>query len=68
MMKFQLPNINEMTTVEAIHWYTQEIAEVFSVRNRINGTYSDAYKDALLAFKQELNRKSLADKNLLIQK
>jgi len=51
-----------MTTVEAIHWYTKEVAEVFSAKNRIAGTYSDSYRDALLGWKQELNRKALKEK------
>ncbi len=66
-MNYELPNINKMTTIQAIHWYTKEVAEVFSAKNRINGIYSDAYKDALLAFKQMLNRKALADSNLMTQ-
>jgi hypothetical protein len=61
-MNFQLPKINEMTTVEAIHWYTKQIAEVTSVKSRVAGTYSEAYKQSLLSWKQELNRRVLAER------
>jgi hypothetical protein len=61
-MNFQLPKINEMTTVEAIRWYTKQIAEVTSVKSRVAGTYSEAYKQALLSWKQELNRRVLAER------
>jgi hypothetical protein len=59
---FQLPNIQEMTTVEAIHWYTKQIVEVTNVKHRVAGTYSEAYKQALLSWKKELNRKVLAER------
>ena len=59
----QLPNLNEMTTTQAIHWYTKEVSEVFSTKNRIAGTYTNEYKDALLGFKQEMNIKAINDRN-----
>lgn len=51
-----------MTTVEAIHWYTKQVAEITSVKNRVACTYSEAYKQALLRWKSELNRKVLAER------
>lgn len=57
-MTFHLPNINEMTIIEAINWYTKELTKVFEVKNRVAGTYSEEYKEALLCWKQELNRKA----------
>lgn len=47
-MEHQFPNINEMTTIEAISWYTKQVVEVTSVKNRVAGTYLDEYKQALL--------------------
>ena len=61
-MEHQLPNINEMTTVEAIQWYTKQVVEVTSVKNRVAGTYSEEYKQALLQWKKELNRRALAER------
>jgi hypothetical protein len=60
-MNFQLPKINEVMTVEAIHWYTKQIVEVTNVKHRVAGTYSEAYKQALLSWKKELNRRVLAE-------
>jgi hypothetical protein len=42
-MGVKLPSLAEMTTVEAIHWYTGEIAKVTNRQARINGTYSEEY-------------------------
>lgn len=61
-MEFQLPNINEMTTIQAIQRYTKTVAEVFSAKNRIAGTYSDEYKKTLLHWKQVLNSKALEER------
>lgn len=52
-----LPNIDNMSIVEAIHWYTGEVAKVTSREARINGTYSEDYKKALFDWKQRLNRR-----------
>ncbi|MYL44409.1 hypothetical protein GLV94_02010 [Virgibacillus halodenitrificans] len=52
-----LPDLDKMTIVEAIHWYTGEVAKVFTPKARINGTYSDDYKNALFFWKQCLNEK-----------
>lgn len=56
------PNYKEMTTAEAINWYTKQVAEVTSAKNRIAGMYSDEYKHALLQCKKELNRKVLEER------
>jgi Mg2+/Co2+ transporter CorC len=58
----QLPNIDEMTTIEAIYWYTKQITEVTSVKNRVARTYSDEYQQALMQWKKELNRKALTER------
>ncbi|WP_430789484.1 hypothetical protein VBD025_03965 [Virgibacillus flavescens] len=66
-MDYKFPQINELTTIEAINWDTQEVAEVFSTKSRIAGTYSEAYKDALLSYKQELNTKALTERKRLMK-
>jgi hypothetical protein len=66
-MENQLPNINEMNTIEAINWYTSKVAEVFNINNRVAGTYSDEYKDALLSWKQELNKKALEERKYILR-
>ncbi|MFC7063220.1 hypothetical protein [Halobacillus seohaensis] len=43
-MKEQLPKINELTTIEAIHWYTKEVADAFCTKSRVAGTYSKNIK------------------------
>ncbi|EKN67072.1 hypothetical protein BABA_13145 [Neobacillus bataviensis LMG 21833] len=65
-MNHQLPNIDEMTTIEAISWYTKQVVEITSAKHRIAGTYSDEYKQALLQWKKELNRKALAERRSFI--
>lgn len=57
-----LPDINSMNTIEAISWYTKKVAEITSVKHRVAGTYSEAYKQALLRWKQELNKRILAER------
>ncbi|RIU93316.1 hypothetical protein [Oceanobacillus picturae] len=64
-MDYQLPNINEITTINAISWYTKELTKIFDIKNRVNGTYTDEYKDALLVWKQELNSKALNERSNL---
>ncbi|PWW20212.1 hypothetical protein DFO73_11626 [Cytobacillus oceanisediminis] len=62
-MNFQFPNIDEMKIEDAIVWYLKETNKVFSTKNRIAGTFSDEYKQALLQWKLELYRKALAERN-----
>lgn len=61
--QIKLPNIKELTIVEAIHWYTGEVAKLTSRKARINGTYSDDYINALKAWKQRLNAKIALESN-----
>lgn len=63
MKQVNLPNLEEMTIVEAIQWYTGEVAKVFERTARINGTYSDSYKNSLYEWKQHLNRKIALERN-----
>lgn len=58
-MSVQLPEIHKITTIEAINWYTKQVAEITKQKNRIAGIY------ALLLWKGELNRKALAERNSL---
>ncbi|WP_409289654.1 hypothetical protein [Peribacillus sp. SCS-37] len=62
-MTFDLPDINKMSTIEAIHWYTARVVEVTSVKNRIAGTFSEEYKAALMVWKKELNNRVIAEKH-----
>lgn len=57
VVSFNLPDIEKMTNVEAIHWYTGQVAKVTSREARINGTYSEDYKKALFDWKQRLNKR-----------
>ncbi|PJY99739.1 hypothetical protein CPT06_12310 [Bacillus vallismortis] len=59
-----LPNIDNMTTVEAIHWYTGEVAKVTSREARINGTYSEDYLKALNEWKLSLNERCKLERTL----
>jgi hypothetical protein len=52
-----LPDIEEMTVIEAIHWYTGEIIKVTSREARMSGKYSEEYKDSLYEWKLRLNRR-----------
>ncbi|MTH53533.1 hypothetical protein GKZ89_08890 [Bacillus mangrovi] len=56
-MDLDFPNINKVTTIEAISWYTGKVAEVTQKKHRIAGTFSEGYINALLAWKQGLNSK-----------
>ncbi|MDU1845215.1 MAG: hypothetical protein E6778_06680 [Niallia nealsonii] len=62
-MSVQLPEINEMTTIEASSWYTKQVAEITNPKNRIAGTYLDEFKQALIRWKGELSRRVLAERN-----
>jgi hypothetical protein len=57
-----LPDIEEMTIIEAIHWYTGEIVKVNSQEARMNGTYSKEYKDDLYQWKLRLNQRCRLEK------
>jgi hypothetical protein len=46
-----------MSTVQAIAWYTGEVAKIYEPKARINGTYSEEYKDALFQWKKVLNKR-----------
>lgn len=52
-----LPNIEEMSLIEAIHWYTGEVAKVTSREARMNGIYTEEYKDSLYKWKLRLNQR-----------
>ncbi|QFT88062.1 hypothetical protein FIU87_05365 [Bacillus sp. THAF10] len=47
-----LPNIEKMTNIEVINWYTAEVVKVTSRVLRINGTYSEKYLKSLNEWKQ----------------
>ncbi|WP_200411256.1 hypothetical protein [Virgibacillus salexigens] len=59
-MNIQLPNLDTMTTVEAIHWYTKQVSDVFSTKNRVAGTYTEAGKRAFARLQTEIEYKSLS--------
>lgn len=64
-MDYGFPNIKDLNICEAISWYTKQVAEITNVKNRVNGTFSEEYKEALLQWKKELNRKASIERNKL---
>ncbi|WHX79325.1 hypothetical protein QNH32_01345 [Priestia flexa] len=56
-MDSTLPNIEEMSLIEAIHWYTGEVAKATSREARINGMYTQEYKKSLYEWKLRLNQR-----------
>jgi hypothetical protein len=61
-MSYKFPDLNKVSTLEAICWYTKQVVEIGSVKNRLAGTYSEAYKEALFCWKGELNTKALEER------
>ncbi|WP_338779524.1 hypothetical protein [Metabacillus sp. FJAT-52054] len=61
-MNSNLPALDKMTTLEAIHWYTGEVMKVTSREARINGTYPEEYLDSLYKWKMKLNRRCEAER------
>ncbi|AMQ19642.1 hypothetical protein [Geobacillus sp. JS12] len=49
---FQLPNLAEMTDVEAIRWYTSEVVRL-SKERKLNSEYGKA----LLEWKKKMNER-----------
>ncbi|MFC0297144.1 hypothetical protein [Geobacillus jurassicus] len=49
---FKLPNLAEMTDVEAIHWYTSEVVRL-SKERKLNSEYGKA----LLGWKKKMNER-----------
>lgn len=62
-MDYGFPKIEEINICEAICWYTKQVVEITNVKNRVNGTFSEEYKEALLQWKKELNRKALTERD-----
>jgi hypothetical protein len=54
--KMNLPNLAEMTDIEAIHWYTKTVREL-----TVAGTLRE-HRDELLAWKKKMNEMLLENR------
>jgi len=50
-MKLKFPNLDKLTDIEAIHWYTKTVRELTDA-----GTIHE-YRDELLKWKEQLNKR-----------
>jgi hypothetical protein len=59
MTKVKFPDLDQMTNVEAIQWYTAEVKRVVSIK-----TSEDKFNELnqLADFKHKLNNKIMAEK------